>query len=89
VDSSFVPDTSKKANVSGTPKGLFGWFIMKLRFYNLIPNIQFSNYLPGFVIQFLFKSAYKKAKPLSKELKKQTYSYFLQRGYSKTRKTYW
>jgi len=62
VDSSFVPDTSKKANVSGTPKGLFGWFIMKLRFYNLIPNIQFSNYLPGFVIQFLFKSAYKKAK---------------------------
>lgn len=69
MDSSFVPDTSKKANVSGTPKGLFGWFIMKLRFYNLIPNIQFSNYLPGFVIQFIFNAAYKKAKPLSKELK--------------------
>ena len=69
VDSSFTPDTSKKANVSGTPKGLFGWLIMKLRYYNLIPNIQFSNYLPSFVIQFIFNSAYKKAKPLNTELK--------------------
>jgi len=69
VDSSFIPDTSKKANVSGTPKGLFGWLIMKLRYYNLIPNIQFSNYLPGFMIQFIFKSAYKKANPLNTEVK--------------------
>mgnify|MGYP001306292632 CR=1 FL=1 len=70
IDNSFIPDTSKKANVSGTPKGLFGLFIMKLRYYNLIPNIQFSNYLPGFIIQFIFNSAYKKASPLSPELKK-------------------
>jgi len=69
VDSSFVPDTSKKANVSGTPKGLFGWLIMKLRHYSLIPNIQFSNYLPLFMIQFIFKSAYKKASPLNAEIK--------------------
>jgi hypothetical protein len=69
VDNSFIPDTSKKANVSGTPKGLFGLFIMKLRYYNLIPNIQFSNYLPGFVIQFIFTSAYTKASPLSSKLK--------------------
>ena len=69
VDSSFTPGTSKKANVSGTPKGLFGWFIMKLRYYNLIPNIQFSNYLPSFMIQFIFDSAYKKANPLNKEVK--------------------
>jgi len=70
VDNTFVPDTSKKANVSGTPKGIFGWLIMKLRYYNLIPNIQFSNYLPAFIIQFLFKSAYKKAEPLNKEVTK-------------------
>jgi hypothetical protein len=69
VDSSFTPDTSKKANVSGTPKGLFGWLIMKLRYYNLIPNIQFSNYLPGFMIQFIFKAAYKKSNPLNIEIK--------------------
>ena len=70
IDKSFIPETSKKANVSGTPKGIFGWIIMKLRYYNLIPNIQFSNYLPGFIIQFIFNSAYKKASPLSPELKK-------------------
>ena len=70
VDNTFIPDTSKKANVSGTPKGIFGWLIMKLRYYYLIPNIQFSNYLPAFIIQFLFKSAYKKAEPLNKEAAK-------------------
>ena len=77
IDNSFIPDTSKKANVSGTPKGLFGLFIMKLRYYNLIPNIQFSNYVPGFIIQFIFNSAYKKANPLSADLKKKlTLTYY-------------
>tara|TARA_B110000459_G_C16553755_1_gene468011 strand:- start:237 stop:1139 length:903 start_codon:yes stop_codon:yes gene_type:complete len=70
IDNSFVPDTSKKSNVSGIPKGLFGLFIMKLRYYNLIPNIQFSNYLPGFIILLIFNSAYKKANLLAPELKK-------------------
>ena len=70
IDNSFIPDISKKANVSGTPKGIFGWIIMKLRHYNLIPNIQFSNYLPDFMIQFIFNSAYKKVSPLAPELKK-------------------
>ena len=70
IDKSFIPDTSKKVNVSGTPKGLFGLFIMKLRYYNLIPNIQFSSYLPNFIIQFIFNSAYKKASPLAPEIKK-------------------
>ena len=70
IDNSFIPDISKKANVSGTPKGIFGWIIMKLRHYNLIPNIQFSNYLTDFMIQFIFNSAYKKVNPLAPELKK-------------------
>jgi hypothetical protein len=69
VDSNFVPETSQKANVSGTPKGMFGWLIMKLRYYNLIPNIQFSKYLPQFIIKIIFNSAYKKASPLSPEVK--------------------
>jgi len=77
IDKSFIPETSKKANVSGTPKGIFGWIIMKLRYYNLIPNIQFSNYLPNFMIQFIFNSAYKKARPLAPEIKKRlTYTYY-------------
>ena len=70
IDKTFIPNTTKKANVSGIPKGVFGWIIMKLRYYNLIPNMHFSNYLPNFMIQFIFNSAYKKARPLSKELKK-------------------
>ena len=70
IDNSFIPDTSKKANISGTPNGLFGLLIMKLRYYNLIPNIQFSNFLPGFIIQFIFNSAYNKARPLAPEIKK-------------------
>ena len=32
----------KKTNVSGIPKGLLGWFIMKLRYYSLLPNIVYS-----------------------------------------------
>ena len=77
IDSSFVPNTSKKANVSGTPRGIFGWVIMKLRYYKLIPNIQFSNYLPSFILQFIFNSAYKKANPLEARLKKRlTHTYY-------------
>ena len=77
IDKSFIPETSKKANVSGTPKGIFGWIIMKLRYYNLIPNIQFSNYLPDSIILLIFNSAYKKAKPLVPEIKKRlTHIYY-------------
>ena len=70
IDSNFVPDTSTKVNVSGSPKGFFGWIIMKLRYYNLIPDVQFSKYLPKFIIKIIFNSAYKKAKPLSVALRK-------------------
>ena len=88
IDKSFIPDTSKKVNVSGNPKGLFGLFIIKLRYYNLIPNIQFSIYLAGFIIQFIFNSACKKASPLAPEIKKKNHTYLLQRRYFKIRKTY-
>ena len=68
VDDSFVADSSKKINVSGTPKGIFGWIVMKIRYYNLIPNIEFSKYLPQAIIKFLFNSAYSKPKKITTEM---------------------
>ena len=70
VESSFIPNTKKKANVSGIPKGIIGWIIMKMRYYNLIPKIQFSNYLNDFIIKSLFNLAYKKASPIDSKIKK-------------------
>ena len=60
VDSSFTPDTSKKANVAGKPKGVAGWIVMKLRKNNLIPNIEFSKYLPEFIVSYILKTIYSK-----------------------------
>ena len=70
VDNTFIPDTSKKANVSGKPKGLAGWLVMKLRKYNFIPNIEFSKYLPKIVVSFILKTIYSKPKELNKETMK-------------------
>jgi hypothetical protein len=70
VDDSFIPDFSKIINVSGTPKGIFGWLVMKSRYYNLIPNIEFSKYLPEAIIKFLFTSAYSKPKKITNEMVK-------------------
>lgn len=66
----FVPDTSRKTNVSGKPKGILGWGLMKLRHYNLLPNIQLSKHLPQFVIRLLFNAVYEKPERLDEELKK-------------------
>jgi len=60
VDSSFAPNTSKKANVAGKPKGVAGWIVMKLRKNNLIPNIEFSKYLPEFIVSYILKTIYSK-----------------------------
>ena len=46
---------------------------MKGRYYNLIPNIVFSKYVPEAIIQFLFKSAYSDPKKItSDKIKKLT-----------------
>jgi len=60
VDSSFTPNTSKKANVAGKPKGVAGWIVMKFRKNNLIPNIEFSKYLPEFIVSYILKTIYSK-----------------------------
>ena len=71
INVDFRPDTSKKTNVSGKPKGILGWFLMKLRYYNLLPNIQLSKYLPQFVMRLLFKAVYEKPERLDEQLKKE------------------
>ncbi len=69
VNSSFIPDTRKKENVSGTPNGMLGWIIMKFRYYNLMPDINFRLYLPDSIITRITKLAYKKTSPLNKNLR--------------------
>jgi hypothetical protein len=71
VDDNFIPNIKYKTNVSGTPKGLFGWIIKKLRFYNLIPNIQFSKFLPDFLLNMIFNTVYSKPEKLDEVLKKE------------------
>ncbi len=77
VDSSFTPDTSKKANVAGKPKGVAGWIVMKLRKNNLIPNIEFSKYLPEFSVSYILKTIYSKPEKLdNKTIKSLTNKYY-------------
>ena len=68
IDNTFKADISKKANVSGIPKGLLGWAIMKMRKYNLIPNIEFSKILPEYLQKIILKTIYSKPKKNSKYL---------------------
>ena len=77
VDSSFTPDTSKKANVAGKPKGVAGWIVMKLRKNNLLPNIEFSKYLPEFSVSYILKTIYSKPEKIdNKTIKSLTNKYY-------------
>ena len=79
VDSSFVPNTSKKANVSGIPKGYLGWILMKLRKNNLMPDIEFSKVLPEFLVDLILNIIYSKPEKISNKLvKKLTKKYYLE-----------
>jgi hypothetical protein len=79
VDSSFVPNTSKKANVSGIPKGYLGWIVMKLRKNNLMPDIEFSKVLPEFLVDLILNIIYSKPEKISNKLvKKLTKKYYLE-----------
>ena len=68
VDDTFNSDTSIKANVSGIPKGFIGWIIMKIRKYNLIPNIEFSKILPRTIVKIILKTIYSKPDKIDKQL---------------------
>lgn len=70
VDNSFIANTSKKANISGTPKGMFGWIIMKMRKYALIPNLEFNNILPESLVKIILRIIYSKPLKINKYLVK-------------------
>ena len=77
VDENIEIDVSKKSNVSGTPKGILGFILKKMRYYNLMPKFAISDYLPTFIINLLFKSVYKDTEKLDSVLRKElTDKYF-------------
>ena len=67
VDENVEIDTSKKANVSGTPSGLMGWVLKKMRYYTLMPKFAISDYLPKFIMELIFKSVYKPIEKLNED----------------------
>jgi hypothetical protein len=71
VDENIEIDVSKKSNVSGTPKGILGFILKKMRYYNLMPKFAISDYLPTFIISLLFKSVYKDTEKLDSVLRKE------------------
>ena len=71
VDDSFDVDSSKKANVSGTPKGVLGFILKKMRYYNLMPKFAISDYLPNFIVKLIFKSVYSESEKLNEGLRKE------------------
>jgi hypothetical protein len=79
VDSSFTPNTSKKANVSGVPKGMLGWIVMKIRKNHLMPNIEFSKIFPEFIVNLMLNTIYAKPKKISNKLiNKLTNQYYIE-----------
>lgn len=71
VDENIEIDVSKKSNVSGTPKGILGFILKKMRYYNLMPKFAISDYLPTFIISLLFKSVYKDTEKLDSVFRKE------------------
>ena len=71
VDENIEIDVSKKSNVSGTPNGILGFILKKMRYYNLMPKFAISDYLPTFIISLLFKSVYKDTEKLDSVLRKE------------------
>lgn len=71
VDENIEIDVSKKSNVSGTPNGILGFILKKMRYYNLMPKFAISDYLPTFMVNLLFKSVYKNTEKLDTVLRKE------------------
>jgi len=71
VEENIKIDTSKKSNVSGTPKGILGFILKKMRYYNMMPKFAISDYLPTFVVNLLFKSVYKETEKLDPVFRKE------------------
>ena len=71
-------DFSRSANASAIPKGVLGWIVKKMRFYDMMPNFVVSDFLPAFMIPLLFKSIYSSKKKLDPNIRKEiTNRYYL------------
>ena len=71
VNPAFIPDTSNIANISGVPtNNIIGKTVRFLRYYRLLPKFHISKVLPKWVVQIMFKLAYKKPEPISSVLRK-------------------
>ena len=71
VNPAFIPDTSNIANISGVPtNNIIGKTVSFLRHYRLLPKFHISKILPKWVVQIMFKLAYKKPEPISSVLRK-------------------
>ena len=64
-------DFSKKQNVSGKPKGVLGFILRKMRYYNLMPKFAISDYLPKMLVNIIFKSVYSESKKLDNDVRKE------------------
>ena len=71
VDDTFEVDFSRKLNASGIPRGVFGFILKKMRYYRVMPKFALSDYLPNFIINFIFKSVYTKSPKLSSKHRKE------------------
>jgi len=83
VDDSFTPNTKKKANVSGVPKGFIGYVITKIRYYNLMPNIELSKYLNKHIINFIYNMTYNKPEKINASIKKELTSLYYKKDIKK------
>ncbi len=71
VDDSFIVNTNKKANVSGSPKGILGWIVMKMRYYQIYPNIEFSQILSKPILEIIKKIIYSEPKKIQEDTVRQ------------------
>jgi len=77
VDEDIEIDISKKVNVSGVPKGIFGFILKKMRYYNLMPKFAMSDYFPKVIMKLIFKSVYKPTEKIDKNLRRDiTHKYY-------------
>ena len=71
-------DIQKKVNIGGLPKGIIGYFIKYLKYYDLIPE-KISQYVPQFVKNNILQMAYAKPEKIDENLRRNiTNKYYIE-----------
>ncbi len=70
INHNFISKTNTKENIGGIPKGILGFILMKMRYYDIMPNIEFKKYLPKALLSIIISFSYSKPKKINKELVK-------------------